>query len=420
MGTSDHWPVKITCENMGFDNNKNFPHINWKTYEAILTLLQEFWIKEQNKGMQADEWYVNYVRFLAALNNRLTQWREKEKFRPALPPYIINKLKEVKKVRNKYYRERNICNTNEGTRVLLRVLTLEIKVEIAKYKSSKWQKFLAKVQETHENTDRAFWLYVSRVYKQRPLPFSKLDTGKTTLSKGNEISDELYQYYSEQFKAQNMDMSDPHEVQIEIEHLELTNKLALLNEKIEPTTVTEIKKYISKLKPKKSSGFDAVSNYMIKRISPGYISCLTKCFNTWLRDYRYPDFWKLAKIITPNKLKAGVPCCDQTCPISLLATHSKLFEKIILDRVRYWAESNKLVPVEQSGFRPGCLLATRVLSIYQEVKNNMTANIPTLGVYVDYQKAYDKVWHKGLVVKLNKMNIPLGLLKVIISWLNDR
>ena len=287
----------------------------------------------------------------------------------------------MKKVRNEYYRERNICNTNKETRVLLRVLTREIEVEIAKYKFSKWQKFLAEVQETDENTDRAFWLHVSRVYKQKPLSFSELDTGKTILSKENEISGELFQYYSEQFKAQNVDMSDPHEVQIEIEHLEFTNKLALLNEKVKLTTVTEIKKYISKLKPKKSSGFDAVSNYMIKRVSAGYISCLTKCFNTWLSEYRYPNFWKLAKIITLNKLKAGVRRCDQTRPISFLATHSKLFQKIILERVRYWAESNKLVPVEQSGFRQGCLLPTRVLSIYQEIKNNMTANIPTLGVY---------------------------------------
>jgi hypothetical protein len=92
----------------------------------------------------------------------------------------------------------------------------------------------------------------------------------------------------------------------------------------------------------------------------------------------------------------------------------------MLERVRYWAETNNLVPVEQSGFRPSCLLPTRVLSIYQEIKNNMAANVPTLAIYVDYQKAYDKVWHKGLVVKLNRKGIPLGLLKLIISWLNDR
>ncbi len=43
---------------------------------------------------------------------------------------------------------------------------------------------------------------------------------------------------------------------------------------------------------------------------------------------------------------------------------------------------------------------TRVLSIYQEVKKNMAAYILTLAVYVDYQKAHDKAWHKGLVIKL--------------------
>jgi len=420
IGTSDHWPVIITCENVGFDENRVFPHVHWKAYEAILTLLQDFWTKEQNRGMHIDEWYGNYVRFLAALKNRLTKWKEKEKFRPALPPYLIQKLKEVKRVRNKYYREKKICNSNEETRVLLRVLTREVKIEIGKYKSNKWQEFLSKIQETHDNTDRAFWLYLSRVYKHRSLPFSKLDTGKAMLTKEHEISDELYRYYSEQFKAQSTDMSDPYEVQIETEYLELMNKLAMSNEKIEMTNVIEIKKHISKLKPKKSSGFDTVSNFMIKRIPPSYISCLANCFNTWLSEYRYPEFWKLAKIVTLNKLKAGIPRCDQTRPISLLATHSKLFEKIMLEKVRHWAETNSLVPVEQSGFRPGCLLPTRVLSIYQGVKNNLAANIPTLSVYVDYQKAYDKVWHKGLIVKLYRMGIPLGLLKLVISWLCDR
>ncbi|CAF5177067.1 unnamed protein product, partial [Rotaria magnacalcarata] len=45
-----------------------------------------------------------------------------------------------------------------------------------------------------------------------------------------------------QFKAQNTDMSDPHENQIETEYLELMNKLPTLNEKIEKTNFTDIKK----------------------------------------------------------------------------------------------------------------------------------------------------------------------------------
>ncbi|CAF3104235.1 unnamed protein product [Rotaria socialis] len=250
-----------------------FPHVNWKAYEAILTLLQDFWTNEQNRGMQADEWYMNYVRFLAALKVRLTQWKEKESFRPSLPSYFIQKVKEAKRIRNKYYCEKTIFNTNEETRVLLRVLSREVKIEIAKYKSRKWQELLSKIQETHDNTNRVFWLCLSRIYKHKSLPFSKLDTGKTVLAKENEISDELYRCYSEQFKAQKADMSDPHENQIETEYLKLINKLPILNEKIEKTNFTEIKRHILKLKPKKSSGFDVVSNFISKKMPPGYINC---------------------------------------------------------------------------------------------------------------------------------------------------
>ncbi|CAF1522728.1 unnamed protein product, partial [Adineta ricciae] len=39
---------------------------------------------------------------------------------------------------------------------------------------------------------------------------------------------------------------------------------------------------------------------------------------------------------------------------------------------------------------------------------------------VDYQKAYDKVWHDGLIVKLRDLGIPINLLTMIVSWLNCR
>ncbi|CAF0942927.1 unnamed protein product [Didymodactylos carnosus] len=157
---------------------------------------------------------------------------------------------------------------------------------------------------------------------------------------------------------------------------------------------------------------------MIKLLPPTYIEGLNSCFNTWLRERRYPDGWKIAKFVILNKLKAGTPACDQTRPISLLATHSKIFEEVMLERVKNWAEANHIIPDEQSDFRSNCLLPTRVLSIFQEV--NFAANIPTLAIFVDYQKAYDNVWHMALIVKLFRLGIPLGLLKIVHSWLSDR
>ena len=299
-------------------------------------------------------------------------------------------------------------------------MTRESKVEIGKYKAARWQSFLTIIQTTHDKTDRTFWTHLSRIYKLRSLPFYKLAARNTVLSTHQEITDELSQYYSEQFRGPLIDYYDAHDVKIKTEYNELLNKLWMTDKRVDETSTAEISRLIKTLKQKTSAGFDLVSNFMIKKLPPSYIDCLAKCFNIWLRECRYPDEWKLAKIVTLNKLKSGVPKCDQTRPIVLLATYSKLSEKVLLQRIRYWAESNHLVPVEQSGFCPKSLLPTRVLSIYQEVKNNMAANLPTLTIYVDYQKAYDRVWHAALLFKLWRFDMPLELLKIIESWLKGR
>ena len=111
---------------------------------------------------------------------------------------------------------------------------------------------------------------------------------------------------------------------------------------------------------------------------------------------------------------------DQTRPISLLSTHSKFFEKIVLEKVKLWAKGAQIVSPEQSGFRPGGLLGTRVISMYEEIKNSLAANVPTLAMYKDFKKAYDIVWHAGLMVELYRIGMPLNLQKIILSWLKDQ
>jgi hypothetical protein len=245
--------------------------------------------------------------------------------------------------------------------------------------------------------------------------------GNETLSDEKLITENLFSYYEEQSKPATMDLNDPHDQQVELEYQEIMRHLQRpADVELEGTTTFEVTRIIKNMKGKKSSGHDQISNQIIKLLTPRYIECLVSCFNKWLRENKYPDLSKEAKIITLNKLKAGVPKCTQTRPISLLATHSKLFEKILLDRVRQWAEGSQLIPREQSGFRATCLLPTGVLSIYQEVRNNLAANAPTLAIYVDYEKAFDRVWHKGLLVKLYRMNMPVALLKMIESWLKGR
>jgi len=129
--TSDHWPLALTHENIFFAMRSSFSHTNWKAFEAILALLQTFWAEEQQRTA-INEWYCQYVRFLTAVKNRLTKWKQKEKFRPPFPHHIIEELKEVRKIRSKYYH--------------LRQRGIEF-----------MQNFLVTMQQTHENKDEMFW-----------------------------------------------------------------------------------------------------------------------------------------------------------------------------------------------------------------------------------------------------------------------
>ncbi|CAF1370057.1 unnamed protein product [Adineta ricciae] len=399
LGTSDHWPLVMTSEHIGFQTNGYFPTVNWKAFEVMLQLLQEFWTKELEK-QEVDGWYSVYTRFLAALKNRVTTWKTVEKYRPALPPHIIGMLKKVRQIRNRYYRQRKWFGGigNEEDRRLLRMLTRQTNIEINRYKTENWSKFLSSIQEAHDLRGKAFWSHLARIYKPKTTPIFKLAKNNKVIADQQEITKELYEYYSELGKPVNIKKQDKSGIEIESEYKLIKNALKIDKQlTIEPISLIELKKEVKKLKNKESAGYDLISNRMIKTLPPQYLQCLVNCFNSWLKECRYPEVWKLARIITLSKLNAGIPQTDQTRPISLLPTHSKLFEKIILNRIRYWAETNHLVPREQSGFRPGGLLSTRVLSIYQEIKNELAANMPCLALYFDFKKAYDTVWHAGTI-----------------------
>ena len=105
FGTSDHWPIGMICESIGYEIRNFFPRVRWHIFEELLALLQDFWIKEQTIT-SVNEWYNNYTRFLVALKNRVTVWKKKEKYRPSLPSLIIDKLKKLRRIRNTTERKR--------------------------------------------------------------------------------------------------------------------------------------------------------------------------------------------------------------------------------------------------------------------------------------------------------------------------
>ena len=63
---------------------------------------------------------------------------------------------------------------------------------------------------------------------------------------------------------------------------------------------------------------------------------------------------------------------------------------------------NQLLSRHQSGFRPGDSTINQLLSITNDIFESFEEDFETRTVFLDISKAFDKVWHDGLIFKLRK------------------
>ena len=106
----------------------------------------------------------------------------------------------------------------------------------------------------------------------------------------------------------------------------------------------------------------------------------------------------------------------------MLPICSKIFENIIFNPILDFLEENNLLCPHQSGFRSSGSCQSQLLSIVHDIYASF-AQSPTLEVranFIDISKAFDKVWHEGLIFKLEHIGISGNFLSLLKSFLNNR
>ena len=107
-------------------------------------------------------------------------------------------------------------------------------------------------------------------------------------------------------------------------------------------------------------------------------------------------------------------------PISLLCVVSKVFEKCVYKNIHNFIVEHNLLSRHQSGFRQGDSTINQLLYISHEFSNALDAGKEVRTVFFDISKAFDRVWHKGLLYKIEQMGICGDLLQWIKSYLSER
>ena len=171
----------------------------------------------------------------------------------------------------------------------------------------------------------------------------------------------------------------------------------------------------------KAHGHDDISIRMIKICDKSLIKPLMLIFKKSIRSSYYPDIWKKSNVIPVHK-KNDKRLVNNYRPISLFPVFGKIFEKIIFNKIYNYLSKENLLNPNQSGFQPSDSCMNQLLAITHEIFEAFDSN-PSLefrSVFLDISKAFDNVWHEGLLYKIKSMGISGELLNLLENYLSDR
>ena len=187
---------------------------------------------------------------------------------------------------------------------------------------------------------------------------------------------------------------------------------ALTNINVTENDVTGLLKDID---VSKATGPDGISPRLLKEAGSAISKPLSKLFNLSLEIKTVPEIWKRANVIPIYKIGEKTKI-DNYRPISLLSCVGKLCERVVLKYVFNYFRTSFLLSIYQSGFQPGDATVNQLIKVYHMLCEALDSKKEVRIVFCDISKAFDRVWHDGLVYKLKRMGIRGSLLSWFIHY----
>ena len=108
------------------------------------------------------------------------------------------------------------------------------------------------------------------------------------------------------------------------------------------------------------------------------------------------------------------------CPVSVLSVVSKVFEKIVNNRIFDHIDKGGLFSDFQYGFRSSQSTVDLLTIVSDRIARPFNSSGSTRAVALDISKAFDRVWHTGLLQKLKSYGISGQIFGRISFFLSNR
>ena len=180
-----------------------------------------------------------------------------------------------------------------------------------------------------------------------------------------------------------------------------------------------VEKVMTNLESSKASGPDCIPVVVLKNCEPELSYIQAKLFNICLKESCFPDCWKDSSVVPVSKNVGERSTAKNYRPVSLLSVVSKVFEKLVNNRIVDHLEKCGLSDF-QYGFRSSRSTADLLTVVSDRITRAFNRCGATRAVALDISKAFDRVWHGGLLHKLKSYGISGQIFGLISSFLSNR
>ena len=312
-------------------------------------------------------------------------------------------LNEKRRVRREWQRHRS-----PQLKVLLKQCTKDLRKLLEDQRISSLNRYLETLDPT-SRTDYSLWRATKNL--KRPVvckpPLRKSDGGwaRKDAEKGELFVEHLKKVFTPNTTSSTVEMPPV------IPQHRVATPLRF--------EVRDVEKAIFELNPKKAPGIDKISNKMLLELPRMAVRIILFIFNAMLRLEHYPSNWKvsLVKMIPkPGKDHSKV---ESYRPISLLSNMSKLFEKLLMEKLTIAVNQSDIIPAHQFGFRRRHSTIEQVHRLVSVVRKTFEEKKYCSALFIDVSQAFDKVWHAGLLYKI-KLLLPANTHKLLENYITNR
>ena len=184
-------------------------------------------------------------------------------------------------------------------------------------------------------------------------------------------------------------------------------------------TTDEVESVLKILLVGKATGPNGLSNRILRELSHELSLPYCSLFNQSLDTGHVPSSYKEANVC-PVPKKGDLSVVSSHRPISLLNSEDKVIERLISKHLYNHLRDNNFLSSLQSGFIPGDSTVNQLTYLYNVFCQALDSGKEVRAVFCDISKAFDRVWHAGLLLKLQSAGVTGKVLAWFKSYLSDR